>query len=140
MINTKEYITLISTSKSDTEVYLKGKKSSPPILLVKRQPNIEYIEHSNRMIGRCYVEHIQNFFIVLQTSQTTAFDVYLVNEKDAFSYQNSIKDEKLGLLDLCLRDGKCIRLTAKQDLNVDLLNTYQIIDMDIMKVVIFQKL
>lgn len=58
-----------------------------------------------------------------------------MNEKDAFAYQNSLKDEKLGLLDLCLRDGKCIRLTAKQDSNVDLLNTYQIMDMDIMKVV-----
>ena len=81
--------------------------------------------------NRYFVEHIQNFFVVLQSSESSSFDVFLVNENDAFSYASQSKQ---GLLDLCIRDNKFIRLTSKPSSTVDLLNTYTIIDMDIMRV------
>lgn len=126
---------LISTSKSDTEVYLKGGKCLRPTLLVKRQPNKEWVVLLLFYCIRCYVEHIQHFFVVFQTSRNTAFDVFLVNEDDVFSYMNSESKSSAGLLDCCLRDSKFIRLTSSQSPNVDVFNTFRIFDMDIMKVV-----
>ena len=69
--------------------------------------------------------------MVLQSSESSSFDVFLVNENDAFSYSSQSKQ---GLLDLCIRDNKFIRLTSKPSSTIDLLNTYTIIDMDIMRV------
>lgn len=80
------------------------------------------------------MEHIQHFFVVFQTSRNTAFDVFLVNEDDVFSYMNSESNTSAGLLDYCLRDSKYIRLTSTQSPNVDVFNTFRIFDMDIMKV------
>ena len=100
---------------------------------MKRQPNMECLLLT--VFIRCYIEHIQQFFVVLRSSKQSSLDVFLVHEEDAFSYLNSRNGEN-GLLDCCFRDNKVTRLTS-QPSTVDLLSTYNIFDIDITRVGFF---
>lgn len=103
---------------------------------------------------RCYVEHIQKFFIVVRSSALKAFQVFLVHEDDVFAGESDVfagksaqaADAK-GLIDRCFEQGKVVQLTPSapsapsassasiaSSHSALIPDAYRIFDMDILKV------
>lgn len=136
-----------SAAKSNCEVYASGGVLTKPTLLVRRHPNKEV-----------YLEHIQDFFVVVRTSQSHSFEVFLVNENDAFGFlakqeeesrqakqaQEESKQEiadptpKKGLIDYCFEAKKVVPVTPSPPPKSEVIeDTYRIFDMDVLKVALF---
>lgn len=123
-----------STSKSDSEIFLQKADARAPILLIKRHAQEEWASRE-RLRDRCYVEHIQEFFIVVKSSALKAFEVFLVHEKDVFAGEIQAKPSQ-GLIDRCFEQGKFVQLTPTPVTATSKLipDSYRIFDMDILKV------
>ena len=138
-----------SAAKSNCEVYAAGGVLKKPTLLVRRHPNKEV-----------YLEHIQDFFVVVRTSQSHSFEVFLVNENDAFGFLSRQEEEskqgkqakqeeskpseladpapKKGLIDYCFEANKVVPLTPSPSPKSEVIeDTYRIFDMDVLKVALF---
>lgn len=137
-----------SAAKSNCEVYAAGGVLKKPTLLVRRHPNKEV-----------YLEHIQDFFVVVRTSQSHSFEVFLVNENDAFGFLSRQEEEskqgkqgkqeeskqeiadpapKKGLIDYCFEAKKVVPLTPSPSPKSEVIeDTYRIFDMDVLKVASF---
>lgn len=137
-----------SAAKSNCEVYAAGGVLKKPTLLVRRHPNKEV-----------YLEHIQDFFVVVRTSQSHSFEVFLVNENDAFGFLSRQEEEskqgkqakqeeskqeledpapKKGLIDYCFEAKKVVPLTPSPSPKSEVIeDTYRIFDMDVLKVALF---
>lgn len=123
---------LFSAAKSNCEVFATGGVLKKPTLMVKR--------HANKEV---YLEHIQDFFVVVRTSQSHSFEVFLVNEKDAFGFLSkqsleegeSADQPQKGLIDYCFDAKKVVPLTPSPPPKSDVIeDTYRIFDMDVLKV------
>ena len=122
------FITIHSVSKSSSEIYVQGGVCKTPTLLIQRRANEE-----------CYVEHIQDFFVIVRNSPHQPFEVYLVNENDAFGNIPWLEGQgkgKGGLIDRCFEQKKVTPLTPSpvSHSNQLILDTFRIIDMDVMDV------
>ena len=134
-----------SAAKSNCEVYAAGGVLKKPTLLVRR--------HLNKEV---YLEHIQDFFVVVRTSQSHSFEVFLVNENDAFGFLSRQEEEskqgkheeskqeledpapKKGLIDYCFEAKKVVPLTPSPSPKSEVIeDTYRIFDMDVLKVALF---
>ena len=134
-----------SAAKSNCEVYAAGGVLKKPTLLVRRHPNKEV-----------YLEHIQDFFVVVRTSQSHSFEVFLVNENDAFGFLSRQEEEskqgkqeeskqeledpapKKGLIDYCFEAKKVVPLTPSPSPKSEVIeDAYRIFDMDVLKVASF---
>lgn len=124
-----------SASKSDSEIFLQKPGGAQPVLLVKRRAQEEWGLRA-RVRDRCYVEHIQEFFVVVRSSALKAFEVFLVHERDVFAAESE-RSPKQGLIDRCFQQGKVVQLTpsapAAQPAAL-IPDAYRIFDMDILKV------
>lgn len=118
---------LFSAAKSNSEVYALGGLLKEPTLFVRRHENEEV-----------YLEHIQDFFVVVRTSQSHSFEVFLVNENDAFGFlsQQEQQHRTKGLIDYCFEAKKVVPLTPapSTDDGSFIQDDFRIFDMDVLRV------
>lgn len=117
----------MSVSKTSSEILLQGGVCKKPTLLIQRRPDEE-----------CYIEHIQDFFVVVRNAHHQSFEVFLVNENDVFgniAWLEGRGKGKGGLIDRCFDQKVAIPLTPSPNVSESKISdTYRIIDMDIMEV------
>ena len=98
-----------SLARGSSEIYLQGGICKQPVLLMERQDH------------ECYIEHIQNFFVVIRNKQHQSFEVCLVNENDVFGNLPWLEGRSEGrgtsgtsgggLIDRCFEQKKIVPLT-----------------------------
>lgn len=117
----------MSVSKTSSEILLQGGVCKKPTLLIQRRPDEE-----------CYIEHIQDFFVVVRNAHHQSFEVFLINENDVFgniAWLEGRGKGKGGLIDHCFDQKLAIPLTPSSTVSdTKISDTYRIIDMDIMEV------
>ena len=125
----KKYITIMSVSKTSSEILLQGGICKKPTLLIQRRPDEE-----------CYIEHIQDYFVVVRNAHHQSFEVFLINENDVFGNMAWLEGRgkgKGGLIDHCFDQKLAIPLTPSPNVSDSKTSdSYRIIDMDIMEVLL----
>ena len=125
----KKYITIMSVSKTSSEILLQGGICKKPTLLIQRRPDEE-----------CYIEHIQDYFVVVRNAHHQSFEVFLINENDVFGNMAWLEGRgkgKGGLIDHCFDKKLAIPLTPSPNVSDSKISdSYRIIDMDIMEVLL----
>lgn len=120
-----------SISRGGSELYVKGGVCREPTLFLQRQDN------------ECYVEHIQDFFVVICNKPHQPSEVYLVNENDVFGnlpWLEGRGNGKGGLIDRCFEQKKVVPLTPQSNSSTmagpmeKIPDDYRIFDMDVMEV------